>query len=171
MVCISPWQDIQHSGGGRSFQVFAPLSCACCHSRYLRHQWAVFALAKWNLGFRFPRSSPASLVDQHRPHESGRRDPGCLQWKCEIVNLDPKTYENPWMIGKCCFRVKECRPLKWNVLFINLPQDHLYQLENFLCHFFMTHWPTNIPGGGHRLIKVFQFFENIPCISKQTFRP
>ena len=101
------------------------LSLALC---YLRHQRAVFALAKWNLGFRFPTSSPASLVDQHRPHESGHRDPGCLQWKCEIVNLDPITYKNPWMIGKCCFRVKECRPLKWNV-------------KNFLRHFFMTHWP------------------------------
>ena len=95
VVWISPWQDIQHSGGERSFQVLTPLSCTWTR----RGQNSVVT---WT-------SPPASWRGQHYPRESGPQDLEYLHGKLKMSNLNPLLLS--WS-SKHCSLIRNSSPMK-----------------------------------------------------------
>ena len=112
VVWISPWQDIQHSGGERSFQVLTPLSCTWVKRGHTSVDLKNLHLPTGEVNIIHMKVGPwtwstcmGSLGEQFESFAT-------LLIKLASSHQEFLTYEDPRLLWWCWFWVKERGPLK-----------------------------------------------------------
>ena len=113
VVWISPWQDIQHSGGERSFQVLTPLNCTWVRRgqtsvdlRNLHLPTGEVNIIHVKVGPRTWSTCMGSLDEQFESLAT------LLVKLALLSHQEFLTYEDPRLLWWCWFWVKERGPLK-----------------------------------------------------------